>query len=222
MTRTATPPLECIHGEGARHTVFFVGYDEAKHRWADEKVDTWVAGVKHLAGFVRSSHHKAYGGLTMSLHQEWNFVQHITPGVRSLFTTLEAALRDDFLPALIGGRREEVTDSLRKRITWGVERKGIGIPYPTQTAPENFEMAEHCCEVLPDSLLNREAMDFISHSTQVKEGREAGQERRADRKEEELRDLKENSDKKVKKNLNGPERVVGGLLSCPDPSMGLI
>ena len=69
---------------------------------------------------------------------------------------------------------EEVTDSLRKQITWGVKRAGIGIPDPTQTAPANFETPEHCCEVLTASLLNGEALDLRAHATQVKEGRDAG------------------------------------------------
>ena len=43
---------------------------------------------------------------------------------------LEAALRDNFLPYLLGVRREEVTDYPHKRITWGVNQAGIGIPDP--------------------------------------------------------------------------------------------
>ena len=46
----------------------------------------------------------------------------------------------------------------------------IGIPDLTQTAPVNFEMSEHCCEVLTVSLLNREALDLREHTTQTKEG----------------------------------------------------
>ena len=48
---------------------------------------------------------------------------------------------EDFLLDLLGSRREEVIESLRKRITWGVKRAGIGIPDPTQTAAANFEMS---------------------------------------------------------------------------------
>ena len=145
-----------------------MGSDEAKHRWAYDKVETWVAGVKHLTVFARASHQTAYSRLTMSLQQEWKFVHNLTPSVRPLFETLEVHLRDTFLPELMGGRREEVTDSLHKKISWGVKRKVIGIPDPTQTTPDNFEMVEHCCEILTDSLLNIEAMDIISHTTQVK------------------------------------------------------
>ena len=45
----AQSPLECIHGEGARQLVYFVGYEESKQIWVEEKIKTWVAGVNRLA-----------------------------------------------------------------------------------------------------------------------------------------------------------------------------
>ena len=92
-------------------------------------------------------------------------------------------MRDDFLPYLIEGRREDVTYSLHKRITWDVNRSGIGIPYPTQNTLANIYTPEHCSEVITDSLLSRKALDLIAHATQVKEGRETGRGRRVDREE---------------------------------------
>ena len=41
----------------------------------------------------------------------------VNPSVGTLFVPLEVALRNDFLPALLGVMREEVYDSLRNRIT---------------------------------------------------------------------------------------------------------
>ena len=41
----------------------------------------------------------------------------------------------------------------------------IGIPDPTQTAPTKFEMLDKCCEVLTQSLLNREALDLRENVT---------------------------------------------------------
>ena len=75
------------------------------------------------------------------------------------------ALRDGFLPDLLEVSIEEVTDSLHKRNTWGAKRMGIEIPDPTQTAPTKFEMLDKCCEVLTQSLLNREALDLRENVT---------------------------------------------------------
>ena len=65
--------------------------------------------------------------------------QRRTPSVGTLFLPLEKALIEDFLPALLGVNREEVTKSLFRRITCGVNRASIGIPDPTNTSPDNFE-----------------------------------------------------------------------------------
>ena len=73
------------------------------------------------------------------------FFQRRTPSVGALFAPLEEALIEDFIPALLGVNREEVTGSLFRRITWGVNRARIGIPDPTNTSPDNFETSYHCC-----------------------------------------------------------------------------
>ena len=82
-----------------------------------------------------------------------------------------------------------------------MKRAGIGIPYPTQTSPTNFYMLDQCCEVLTASLLNGEALDIRTYNTQVREGNEAGQERRLDRDEGGVKSLQETIDKKTKNNL---------------------
>ena len=77
----------------------------------------------------------------MSLHEEWKFVQYITPIDGTLFAPLQMASGGGFIPYLLRGGREEVTDYLCNMIIWVVKREGIGIPDPTQTAPVNFEMS---------------------------------------------------------------------------------
>ena len=108
--RTATDALECNHGEGVWQIGSFVGSDEAKKSWLEERAQTWVAGVKDLTGFARASPQKAYYGLMMSLHKEWNFSSASPKGVGPLFAPLEAALRSDFILGLLRENREEVTD----------------------------------------------------------------------------------------------------------------
>ena len=98
-------------------------------------------------------------------------------------------MRGNFFLSLLGLIREEFTDSLRKRITWGANWAVIGILDPTQSTPTNFEISEHFCGVSTDSLINGEALDIRAQVTQVREGREVG---RLDKEEGDLRPLKEN------------------------------
>ena len=66
---------------------------------------TLVAGLKRLVVFARAFHQMAYAGLKIPLQQEWHFFQRITPGVGTLFAPLEAALRDESFPDMLGERR---------------------------------------------------------------------------------------------------------------------
>ena len=79
-----------------------------------------------------------------------------------------------------------------------MKRARIGILYPSHTAPANFEMLEHFCEVITASLINGEALNIRAHAPQVDYGREVGQEMGMGRKEGETRALKSNVGKKVK------------------------
>ena len=100
-------------------------------------MENWVAGVKTMAVFERGLPQMSYARLMMSLQKYWNFYNKATPVFGPLFAPLEESLKENFTPDLLGVRREEVTESLCKRITWGVKWLGIGIPYPTHTTPTN-------------------------------------------------------------------------------------
>ena len=47
---------------------------------------------------------------------------------------LYVSFQDKFLPDLLGGMKEKVSDLLCNSITWGVNRAGVWIPDPTQTS----------------------------------------------------------------------------------------
>ena len=74
-----------------------MGSYEDKHIWVEDKVETWVAGVKRLEKFSKEFHQTAYIGWKISLHQEWNPVQHVTPSVGTLFEPLEKAFQCKFI-----------------------------------------------------------------------------------------------------------------------------
>ena len=61
--------------------------------------------MKILAGVAHNHPKSAYAGLQKSLHQEWYFVQRVTPGVGDAFGQVEEALRKIFVPALYEGLR---------------------------------------------------------------------------------------------------------------------
>ena len=56
--------------------------------------------METLVGVYRKHPQPAYAGLQKSLHQEWAFVQRVTPGIGVTIGPVEKALRETFVPAL--------------------------------------------------------------------------------------------------------------------------
>ena len=57
-----------------------------------------------------------------------------------LFDPLEAAIGDDFVPYLMGGSMDEISDNLHKHIICIKKRLGSVIPDPNQNPSSNFQM----------------------------------------------------------------------------------
>ena len=62
-----------------------------------------------------------------------------------------------------------------------MNRAGIYIPDPNQTARTTLETLEYCCEIHTESMINRVEMDQMAHATQVRERHDTGWECRVDR-----------------------------------------
>ena len=73
----------------------------------------------------------AYAGLQKSPHQEWDFVQHVTPDIGMDFQVVEYTLRDILLLALFQGAMAQIP---RRKITGLlVKQAEIALPDPTRT-----------------------------------------------------------------------------------------
>ena len=88
-----------------------------------------------LAGVSRKKPQSAYTGLQKSPHQEWEFVQQVTPGIGYAFCLVEKAPRETFLPALFEGLGEGAPDIGVTCLP--AKQGGPDLLYPTLTAPEN-------------------------------------------------------------------------------------
>ena len=66
--------------------------------------------VEVMAGLVHQHPQKSYAGLKISLQQECDFVQCVTPGIREAFRPVEEALHISFLPAHFCGATADILD----------------------------------------------------------------------------------------------------------------
>ena len=59
---------------------------------------------------------------------EWQFLQRTVPGVGTLMSPIEEALREKFFPVIFGG--EEINADFRKILSHSVKHGDLGIPDP--------------------------------------------------------------------------------------------
>ena len=62
----------------------------------------FVAQVKTLSKFAVTQPHAAFSAFTHCLQGRWTFVSRTVPDAGPLLTELEKAIREDFIPALLG------------------------------------------------------------------------------------------------------------------------
>ena len=165
---------------GHKYLGGFIGEPENQEAWIKPQIDGWVRGVEKLAKVAKRYPQTAYVGLTKSLQAEWQYIQRVTPDIGPHFERIEAAIRDTFLPALLGDGKVP-DETLRALMALGSKEAGIGITDPVASAPHCHEASEAATGVLTGSLLMGEALNGASHKVRVKRERVMARKRRQGR-----------------------------------------
>ena len=100
---------------------------------------TGVFGLEAQTFFRKSQPHAAYTALTKGLGSRWNFLLRTVPDIADLLQPLEDAIRQSFIPALIG---RQLNDEERRIFALPCRMGGMGISNPVTRAPIEFEMSE--------------------------------------------------------------------------------
>ena len=156
--------------ECARYLGGYLGTEQQVRDWVRPQAEAWAWGVRRLAMVARRFPQAALHGLTRSLQQEWQYLQRVLPGVDDEYGPVEAAIADDFLPALFGMPKEEVAP-FRRLLGLPTKFGGIGVPAPTLTGPARHETSVDVTTVLVDAL--RPGGDEFNVELYVAEGKEA-------------------------------------------------
>ena len=121
---------------GSHYLWGFVGTRAEKDCWLGEKAEGWGDSVATLAGVARWHPQTAYTGLQKFLHQEWAFVQRVTPDIGMEFQVAEDALRGIFLLHFFQGATKHIPG--RAITGLPVKQAGIFLPVPTRTVGANW------------------------------------------------------------------------------------
>ena len=86
-----------------------------------------------------------------------------------LYKPIEWAIREDFLQDLLS--QPIIGDDLCNQITLTVNRSGLGIPYPKNSAAENRAALMDFCTVLVEILLTWAPLDIKEHQRHAANGK---------------------------------------------------
>ena len=132
----------------------FVGSHRLKKEWLEQKVEVWTKAVETLGEVARRYPQAVHAAVTISLQNEWQYVQRVVPDSAPFFSPLERAIRNNLLPPLLGVDRGDIDAEFRELLGQSVKGGGIGIRNPVDTAQFLFEMSNRAAEHLIDSLVD--------------------------------------------------------------------
>ena len=124
-----------ISCEGERHLGAILGTENFREKYFQGKVMKWVKDVEELALIGEDDPQLSYSAFTKALSHRWTFVQRTVKNVSHLFEPSENAIRDKFIPAIIG---RQATKTERQMFTLPVRLGGLGIANPALKADEQF------------------------------------------------------------------------------------
>lgn len=203
--------LDVQYTRGHRYVGGFLGGANGKHEWLEEKVKVWADGVKTLAKLAIRYPQTAYAGLVLCLQNEWQYVQRTCPSIGFTFAPIETALREEFIPALLGV--ESISGEDRELFAHGVKRGGLAIRNPVETAIPLYESSKSATSVLVESMLEGRLLNIAAHQEQVKLASAETRQERANREIAVLREREEAGGPSEKWRIRRSE-ASGAWLTC--------
>jgi hypothetical protein len=212
---------------GHRYVGGFVGSTAMKNRWLDPKVVDWVEGVKKLAMVAERYPQSAYAGFTQSLQAEWQYICRCVPGAGQHLEPVETAIRELFIPALLGVPGAEVKDGLRTLLGNGVKQGGLNIRNPVEGAARTHQASVEAGETLVASLMAGGELDLELHQQTVRKAGATARKERVEGEQAFLKGMMATSSRAVKKRLERigecgawlsttPNKLNGNLLSMEE------
>ena len=85
---------------GGRYFGAFIGYNESKHDWLEERTKTWEQNITKIGKTVVKHPQGSYTAVVPSIQLERIFLQCVTKNTVDAFAGVEKILQKNFLPRL--------------------------------------------------------------------------------------------------------------------------
>ena len=142
-----------ISCEGQRHLGAVIGSESSRNDFVTGKVKKWVKDIEVLSKIGINEPQVALSAFTKGICHRWSFIQRTIPDIKDLFEPLEEAIREIFIPAIIG---RKISDLERKIFSLLVRFGGMGIPNPVQCADREYGTSVAVTKNLTHLIINQE------------------------------------------------------------------
>ena len=142
-----------ITAEGERHIGAALGSENFRKAYVEEKVDKWIKDVQELASIAKEEPQSALSAYNSGLSQRWTFIQRTVQGIANLFIPLEEAIREQFIPALIG---RQVSELERRLLALPYKHGGLGIRNPVLNADVEYTNSVEVTRELTDLICEQD------------------------------------------------------------------
>ena len=184
--------------EGERHLGAVIGSQEFKKKYMEELVKTWVIDIEELAQIAMTEPHAAYTNFTFSTKLKWNYAMRTLKGIEKYLQPLENAIRNKFIPALLGCN---VNDDLRTLLSLPPRLGGMGIINPLEIAKDEYSNSSHLADHLKKLIIKQDKSGKVNNQEILDIKKKITKDRELKQKEK-LREIEENiSDKIERKRL---------------------
>jgi len=198
-----------------------IGNQDFKEKYVKKKIDNWIKDVEQLSAIGEDEPQLALNAYTKALCMRWCFVQRTISNVGHLFQPLEDALREKFIPAIVG---RSVSDKERRFLALPVRYGGIGILNPAETADLEYATSAKITTNLKSLIVNQDRTLQRLDEEGIKQTIAETKKEKEARFEEEFEKVKAESDDTLKRNLQlACEKGSGAWLTAlPIQSLGYV
>jgi hypothetical protein len=151
--------------EGARDLGAALGTTNFITTFISKKVSNWCELVRKLSVIALTSPHAAYAAFVHGLRHQWTFIQRTVRGISSLFEPLEAVIRQELLPAILGGRL--VSDLERDMLSLPGRYGGLAIDNPVHTCDQLLSDSCVYSKTLSDCIVNQSPISYVDPQQQI-------------------------------------------------------
>jgi hypothetical protein len=139
--------------EGHRHLGAAIGTDDFKKKYVEEKIKKWIDDMTDLSKIAAEEPQIAFSAFTKGICHRWSFIQRTIPNIAPLFSPLEEAIANSFIPAVVG-RCLSVAE--RKMVALPVRFGGLGITNPIEACEREYQSSLKITEKLSALIYNQD------------------------------------------------------------------